>query len=169
MSLPTFKDTHEQCKASGQPCDYWGEYESWLVVLGRSKNSDVLERSNFDAACTSLETISTDDYTIEKEKHWLVGWVETLLVNPNNQLMVAAAEQIIESIKEYPILDETLHSQYENDECSETWSDCLDWHDRLTWLKTHDFTGTFIQLLSAVRGSWNDASDILHDPSGILY
>lgn len=119
----TFDQMHSECNSAGQPCSYWGSYGGWLVVLGQSRDSDVLERSNFDSTCKMLDDISPECYEVERETHWTVGWVETLLVDPDNTDAVEMAESIRDRLEDYPIVDEEHYSAMECHEFEESW-DC---------------------------------------------
>lgn len=112
---------HDDCNRAGQPCSYWGDYGDWLCVLGQHRDSDILDKSNFDVACQILEEVDENCYVIERENHWAVGWVETLLVDPNNEQAIKAAEDIQNRLNDYPILDEEAYIEAEYNEFEESW------------------------------------------------
>lgn len=121
MSLETFQAGHDRLNRAGWPNSYWGERGDWLAVLGQSRDSDTIERSNFRVAVARLESINPDCYAVESESHCLVGWVETLLVDPTNAAAVAEAEAIRDSLAQYPILCEDDLSELETEELGEAW------------------------------------------------
>ena len=120
--MRTFQIMHDDCNKAGHPCAYWGDHGHWLVVVGRHRESDVLERSNFQVAQERLEKIDPDCCVVESETHWAVGWVEHLLVDPANARAVQEAEAMREAIEEYPILDEDHFSNLEHEEAAEYWA-----------------------------------------------
>lgn len=126
--MKTFAQMHDDCNANGQPCSYWGDYADWLCVAGRSRDSDLLEESNFTVARERLETIDSDGIAVESENHWAVGWVETLLVDPNKPDLVAEAEWIRSAIEDYPILDESDYLDRQVEAAQENLIDCLQWN-----------------------------------------
>ena len=99
-TLRTFDQMHTDCRRSLQPCAYWGDRGDWLTVLGQHCDSDCLERSNFVVAVDRLDQLDTDCYAIESEGHWAVGWVETLLIDPDNAAAVALAISPLPTIPE---------------------------------------------------------------------
>lgn len=119
--MRTFDKMHDDCRKAQQPCAYWGDNGDWLCVLGQSRDSDTIERSNFQVACDMFDEIDPDGYTIERESHWAVGWVETLLVDPSKPDMVQQAEDIQAALEDYPLLDEMHHSNLEYEEYMEWW------------------------------------------------
>jgi len=103
------------------PSDYMGEtYEGYYIVVGRSRDSDALENSNFE---TALEMLGGEDeeagVIVAKAGHWAVGWVEELLVSKNAPEKVAIAEQIEKKLDNYPVLNEEDFSRREYEEMSD--------------------------------------------------
>ena len=97
--------------------DQYHSTATWGPVWGQSRDSDALERSNWDVVTKALtekfgEESEENGWMIERERHWAVGWVETItikLVNKGNEptpqaLMVTEFHC---SKEDYPILDET--------------------------------------------------------------
>lgn len=74
-------------EALGKPEDYFGAMtelssQGWARVFGRSRDSDNLEISNFEAILKTFneEYESGEDFRVEYSHHWAVGWTDTLLV-----------------------------------------------------------------------------------------
>ncbi len=59
------------------PDSYMGEtwYDYYRSGVGRSRDSGVLERANFDAMLEALNGES-ETVIVVCENHWAVGWVE---------------------------------------------------------------------------------------------
>ena len=107
---PTGFDTH---------INFDDDREDWLVCpCGRNRDSQILERCNFDAC---LEILGGESDTVEVHRfgHWAVGWFEVILVSPTRS---AEVEEIERSLADYPILDEDKYSDQEWTEVAEYWA-----------------------------------------------
>lgn len=155
----------ENSKAVGSSA-YWGERGSWLVVLAIHRDSDALERSNFQVAQQALKEHEackewTDDFcpvTVERFNHWAVGWVDYLIVHPACRTLVDMAKQMRARLEEdYPVLDEIHYSQEESNEANEIWQNCYNVRERLTYIRKHRSQFEFRALsdmLGCVRGNY---------------
>jgi hypothetical protein len=94
---------------------YWGARGEWLVAFTVHRDSDVIERSNWDVLTTYMTTKYPDDVYIERASHWAVGWMDHLLVRPGSPA-VDAMVPFIERLKDYPVLDDEHLSMLEADE-----------------------------------------------------
>jgi len=121
--MRTFDQVHADCNRRGAPCSYWGTRGHWFSVAGQSRDSDALERCNFQEFCAALEEINPDCYAVESENHWAVGWVETLLVDPAYPTAVALAETLRAKLADYPVLNDEAFSQLEYDEYQKAMDD----------------------------------------------
>jgi hypothetical protein len=119
---------------------WWGDDEKrdWYLAIGQSRDSDLIEKSNYRVVLSQLnEKFPADpeteqiDWEDAHESHWAVGWVETIIINPANQALVDFFLEIKAQLENYPILDESdwsnleveehdeHHQEYPNtDECS---------------------------------------------------
>jgi len=98
---------------SAQAFVYYGEREGWLIALSQHRDSEALDRSNFAVISADLRGRFPDDVAIESTSHFLVGWVEYLLVSPDNADAVAAAEAWRDRLADYPVADEMNLSEIE--------------------------------------------------------
>lgn len=112
--MQTLEAMHNECNQAGFPCGYWGERESWLVVIGRSRDSEALEEANFQAMLKLLGGES-DTIAIERENHWACGWVEYILLDPTYITGCIIAGKTLHDLEDYPIIDDELFSQIEHD------------------------------------------------------
>ena len=120
------------------PADYGGfSPDGDYVILSVHRDSDCLDRSNWIRAC---EILGAEDYNAEhphygrtaddypdrpnvytfRAGHWAVGWVEYLLVRydaPDSVL--TEAREIVCSLADYPVLDESHYSDMEHDEMAD--------------------------------------------------
>lgn len=161
-----------------QPDNWTGEtwYDYYGAGVGQHRESDALDRANFQAACACLGAIQPngldDDgagWVIVREDHWAVGWVEWIAIHHTSQPLLSEADEIVRGLEDYPVIDEALHSQIEDDYCNETWLHCFDWRERLAYLRDHSGTYNVSDALAAVRGSWYHAANMLNCPSDLLY
>ena len=73
------------------------DYQDWFVApLGQSRDSDCLERSNFEVGLALLGGES-ETVRVERYGHWACGWVEQVYVKPGSQA-VELAEDIEENV-----------------------------------------------------------------------
>lgn len=124
---------------------YTGDRGDWLMCISRTRDSDALEESNFDAAYKLLtedrpdwaaqvaEWNETDndvrDVAIERASHWLCGWTETILVKPGSEAERLAYD-IRARLEDYPVLDEEDWSEREYEEVLGSLEAALDDHYR---------------------------------------
>lgn len=106
---------------------YWGESEDWLVAYGVHRDSDVLERANFEALrriadAGTLPENEDEKYRIESASHWVVGWTETLLINPklDAETIARIDKKITDARENYPVIDDELYSDMEYEEACST-------------------------------------------------
>jgi hypothetical protein len=154
--------------------DTWADY--YGSGVGQSRDSDALERSNFAAMLAMLggEAIAGPDtylVAVVHENHWAVGWVEWIAIHKSNPDMLAIADKTMASLEDYPIIDEDLYSEYESDECDETWSNCYDPRQRLNYLKSHADIQyhNWRDTRAACAGDWWAAANILPCPNELIY
>lgn len=91
-----------------------------VVVLTQNRDSDLLARSNWDAALGILG----DHAEIDRFGHWACGWYEAMHVDSNNPEALALAEDICDRLANYPVLDESAYSDLEHEEATDCWR-CL--------------------------------------------
>lgn len=114
----TNREYSDRLNRKGWPNSYYGDYPDYYVFLGRSRDSNILEESNFLAALAMLGGES-DDIVIERAGHWACGWVEHIAVNPKNIEKVQIAENIRNQLNDYPVLDDDDFCNRESEEYAE--------------------------------------------------
>jgi hypothetical protein len=151
------------------PRDYfgaeWPEYYSSGV--GRSRDSDCLEESNFHAMLAALGGES-DTVRVVRESHWAVGWVEWIAIHESDEKALREADRLCGELKDYPILDEEDHSSREWEECERVWADCYTAKERVRYLRRARCTDGFRDLRAAVGGDWHAAANLLPCPSDLI-
>jgi hypothetical protein len=167
----------EYLKRWTRPSNYMGEtwYDYYSAGVGQTRDSDALERANFQAMQQRLSAVREDGldddgsgWTVVRENHWAVGWIEWIAIHESCAGVLACADSIMVAFQDYPCIDEDLYGQIEDEDCAETWESCYDPSERIRYFRDHSFTGGFRDLIAAVRGSWCHAANLLHCPSDIL-
>ena len=105
---------------AGPDSSYYGERGDWLIVVEKINGADAAARSNFDAAIALLSKTdpqclgndSDETWAVETSGHWVVGWLDRLVVQPNTKSH-EIAKSILASLEDYPLLDEDLCTEYE--------------------------------------------------------
>jgi hypothetical protein len=122
------------------PDNYGGfSPEGDYVVLTRHRDSELLDRVNWDVACESLKAEAYDGERAPRgcqflnrpnvyhwrAGHWAAGWVEYLMVRADAPAdVLEEAGEIVCALAEYPILDESRHSEAEWNAVCEYWEGC---------------------------------------------
>lgn len=111
------------------------DQQSWLVLpCGRNRDSDALSESNFSAA---LESLGGESETVEVHRfgHWACGWFEIIIVDPNSPA-AEIAQDIDNSLADYPILDESDYSEREWERAGSYWEQCSI-SERVEWCQRY--------------------------------
>jgi hypothetical protein len=151
------------------PRDYfgaeWPEYFS--AGVGRSRDSDCLEESNFHAMLAALGGES-DTVQVVRESHWAVGWVEWIAIHESDEQSLRVADRQQERLESYPVLDEDDWSTREWEECERVWSDAYSEKERVRYLRDRGCVQGFSALRAAVAGDWSAACQLLPCPSDLI-
>lgn len=152
-------------------CYFGAQWPEYYVFLGKTRDSDVLTRANFDAGLKAIGGEQTDPekedprdegcalalVKVVRENHWAVGWVEWIAIHESATDALTIADKIAGSLEDYPVVDENLWSEYEYDEANETWRNCFDPKERVAYIRKHRSQFEFRDyrdMLSCVRGQY---------------
>lgn len=159
-------------KALARPSDFGyfgkddGMFETWaLGPVIEHRESDALERSNAEALKRYLATMPelANDWRITGCSHWAVGHVDHLSYRVvNDEGKPTRMAQIVKGwfayLRDvYPIADEDLFSEYEQEDADQTWKNCYREADRIEFIRKHrhEFEfHSFADLLGCVRGKY---------------
>lgn len=111
--------------------NYTGEIpdDEWYCVLTRSRDSSVLEESNFES-CLEILGGEGEDVKIDRFRHWACGWWEALSVKENTPKF-DIAEQINATLSDYPVLcDDDYYSRLQD-----TAENIFDFRDGVEWAR----------------------------------
>lgn len=101
-----------------------GQWADWLLApCSLQRDSDELRESNWEVQLDRLNQVGTqeEDFVILRASHWLVGWIDRLLVRPDSDC-VAVCEEIEAKLEDYPILDHEDFSQREEESYLSAWA-----------------------------------------------
>lgn len=116
---------------------HWGR-----AGISQHRDSDVLERSNYQVILKDLEERFEDDVTEIGASHWAVGWVDFImvrvLIDPDGDVVednitdaFKACMEWHDRLADYPVADEFHLSELEWDEKMEDWKN--EWPNELIW------------------------------------
>ena len=113
--LKNFAPTQYDHKGMNEP-----DKAEWLVVCSRHRDSKTIDISNFSTAHNRLTEHETNDVGVIGSGHWMVGYVETLIVRPGTP-SADLAERLHDRIRDNIILDEDDVSRLEHENYQESW------------------------------------------------
>ncbi|MDD4439859.1 MAG: hypothetical protein PHS04_17765 [Tissierellia bacterium] len=99
--------------------NYIGEsYNDYYVLLSRSRDSGLVEESNFQSA---LKALNGESKTVKviRSSHWLCGWIEMILIHESDKVSVDKGFEIEKALDNYPILDDIDFSERESEKRDE--------------------------------------------------
>ena len=118
--------------------NYMGQnYSDYYVSLVQSRDSDILEQSNFDTALKQLGGV-TDTVLVVRSSHWAVGWIEWIAIHESDTDAIATGENIEHEMADYPVLDEEDYCQREYDYVVDTWLNAYSLQDRIDLCKEYN-------------------------------
>jgi len=96
--------------------NYMGEdYDEYYVLEGHTRDSGVLDESNFYSALRMMGGES-DTVIVVRFSHWGVGWVEAILIHESDVESVKKGNAISEALENYPILNEDDYTERMDEE-----------------------------------------------------
>lgn len=136
--MTTFCDTDYELlaeQAAGNHRDFrcfaWFERpddsENWTLVYTSNRDSDILDKANAQVIASELARYIKSGHVIEqRHSHWAVGHVDGYAIRVYTKCgRITAAFKVwcdIQArIQDYPILDESLYSELEQEEIDESW------------------------------------------------
>ena len=124
-------DIATQSLARPDDFGYYGDtdmFNTWgWAGIDYSRDSGVMDLSNYRAFHRDVVSSYEDDFSSERFNHWAVGWIERTVVRVlhndvdgivYDNITEAFCETIVvlDSLKEYPVLDDELYSEIECEE-----------------------------------------------------
>jgi hypothetical protein len=103
--------------ATGFDLDAEAESHGWSAVgigpVGRSRDSEALELSNFDVVYADLSENFGEAVSVARFGHWGVGWIEELIWDNGRSDVVDAVEAWDRALGDYPVADDMHFSETE--------------------------------------------------------
>lgn len=118
-------------------CYIGPDWYGWYAAFGRSRDSDVLEESNFHVALKALGGES-GTVVVVRDFHWAVGWVEAIRIHASDAEALREADELREKREDYCILDEDDFSEREWESANEVWAGCFNVKERLEMIQEHN-------------------------------
>ena len=84
--------------------------------VGQHRDSDALERSNYTVILKDLRDRFGDAVDDVRFGHWGVGWIEEIVFDASRIDVVAAVDEWIGALSNYPVANDEHFSQMEWDE-----------------------------------------------------
>lgn len=145
-------------KRWSMPDSYFGEVwpNYYGSGCGQSRDSDCLERSNFECMLKALGGES-ETVTVVRESHWAVGWVEWIAIHQDDETALRIADEIQERLQDYPVIDESHFCETEMEEANQVWTNCYSWEERIKYIRRNRSQfepRDFRELLDCVRGKY---------------
>lgn len=107
----------------------WPDY--YRAGVGRSRDSDALEESNFQVMLRDLGGES-DTVIVVTENHWAVGWVEWIAIHETDGVALSIADRNKGRLENYPILSEDHFGELEWNIAADYW-DGMSPRERVQW------------------------------------
>lgn len=152
----------EHLEMWSRPNHYIGDnfFDYYLTGIGQHRDSNCLERANFKAMLSALGGESKT-VIVSRAGHWAVGWVECILIHQIDTKSLKLADQIMNTFEDYPVIDDGLLREEENDELHSV-IDCYKEDFRKTICS---FLGCDFKNLSSVEQNDVDALilDVMHE------
>lgn len=142
--MQTNAEHFKELNRGGWPCSYYGEHPDWFQVISKSRDSKIIEESNFRATLKALKKISEDGIIIETARHWGCGWIETLIIDPSNEKLVREATEILNALADYPIVDDEDFSNLEREKLEAYWNR-MPAKDRIALAKEYGGSGNLVR------------------------
>ena len=103
------------------PANYAGkQWQEYYVFLSRHRDSGTLYESNFAVGLAALGGES-DTVIVAHEGHWAVGWIEVIYIHETNIEALKQADELLEALADYPVLDESDWGHRETEAVESFW------------------------------------------------
>jgi hypothetical protein len=96
----------------GAYSSYNGEKGNWQVAYSVARDDDLVYVSNFEVMETILTELDPSNVDVERARHWACGWIDYLIVAPNSKAS-KKAEELLEDLSNYPLLDDMHYYKLE--------------------------------------------------------
>ncbi len=137
------------------------------VLCGQNRDSGTIDRSNFRSALRALGGES-DTVQVHRFGHWACGWFELLLVDPSDVAALETATEIHDSLQDYPIVDESDHSDLEYQETADYWAQ-MSVRERVEHITRANTYNEYTRVSSPIPVFAARRDELPEDPAGRLF
>jgi len=102
--------------------NFVGDIPNGYAIACRTRNSSILDNCNFDEILADLG--GENEYiTVIRHGHWLVGWIEYVIVSPDSptQLLDQCVD-ILRGLANYPVYNEDKYGELQFEAVYEQWA-----------------------------------------------
>ncbi len=97
--------------------NYMGDdYSEYYIVISHHRDSGILDESNYQTVYEALKDYP--GFIDPNFRDWLVGWVQTIMIHESDTEGRDKAQELIDRLDDYPILDDEDFSNREWEEVS---------------------------------------------------
>jgi hypothetical protein len=136
---PTYQKTKIMELYQRPECYIGPEWNGWYIFLSQNRDSDFVDRSNFEVAWEQLNELNIvhdecTNYDIDchfkdtvytvRDRHWLCGWLEWIAIHQSNIQAYQLALDMESQLSRYPVLNEDHLSNLEWEEGVDEDVDC---------------------------------------------
>lgn len=113
----------EKLKPWQNPENYFGENpDGYYLVYSQHRNSGLVQRCNYEYLLDFVRTRAKDYMHELRATHWLVGYVDHLFIHKDAPVeILQEIDGMLQSLDEYPILDDDAFAESEAFEAQEIW------------------------------------------------
>lgn len=141
VSQYTIEELAEQAVTKPDDFGYWGSddmFKTWgFTGIDQNRDSDVLERCNFEVITKELIELYPNDFRIETYNHWLCGYVDRLVCrvlevsNDFDEFNITWAFKAViewhERLNNYPIANDYIYDDMRIKEVIESFEELPDY------------------------------------------
>ena len=138
--------------------------DNFRLLITRTRESDILTEANWETCLKELK--DKEGWEVFRIGHWACGWIEYLGILKDSEAYKIASE-LYAKMKDYPVLNEELLFEKEEQEAQRVWRECYNKKERIEYIRAHrtQFSFySFLGILECVRGEHfcGYASELIH-------
>lgn len=125
-TFKTLAQIEKESRNTFTPFMYLGEYENYLLIIGKSYDCDAVNESNFAYLFFLLNEKVNDETSDDVVIEYIGGngGTELLLINPNRQDLVDMCVKAYKDMENYPLLNEDHYIEIRGKRVNEYIKNC---------------------------------------------
>lgn len=136
-------------------CYAGASWDNYYAFLSRSRDSSLLDESNFECALERLGGENNPMVVVIRERHWAYGWLEWIAIHKDDEKALRLADEMCGELERYPALNEDDWSERQYEAAYKVWEEMFSSAERLDflrqWVDTRCRFRSFAELLQCVR------------------